>query len=204
MKTYNYIYLIKNQINGKIYIGQHITDDLNDGYMGSGKLLRRAFQKHGIENFTKEYLAFCDSKEMLNQLEKFYIRKYHSQDINIGYNMTSGGDGGATCPGRIPTAEERKKHSIAMKGRTLTEEHKQKIRESSKGKHYYLKQYHYRGPRGPMSEETKHKIRKANTGKHHSEEMKKLISKKVSEAMKLYYQKKKDQINQLRAGTALF
>ncbi len=144
MKQYNYIYLIRNNANRKIYIGQHITDDLNDGYMGSGKLLRKAIKKYGIENFTKEYLAFCDSKDTLNWLEKYYIKKYHSQDINVGYNMTSGGDGGDTCPGRVRTPEERKKHSEVMKGKRFTEDHKQKIRNGNKGKHSYLKNHHYR------------------------------------------------------------
>jgi len=42
MKKYNYIYLITNTINGKIYIGKHSTDDLKDDYMGSGKILYKA------------------------------------------------------------------------------------------------------------------------------------------------------------------
>ena len=36
------VYKITNKINGKYYIGKHQTKDLNDGYMGSGKLLKRA------------------------------------------------------------------------------------------------------------------------------------------------------------------
>ena len=109
MKTYNYIYLITNKINGKIYIGKHSTDKLNDGYMGSGKLIKNAIQKYGLENFTKEYLAFCDTEEKLNWLECFYIKKYNAKEC--GYNLTDGGEGMLN-----PKLEIRQKISNASKG----------------------------------------------------------------------------------------
>ena len=55
---YYTIYLIRNNINNKQYIGQHTTKDLNDNYMGSGKIIKQAFQKYGKENFTKTILFF--------------------------------------------------------------------------------------------------------------------------------------------------
>ena len=53
MKKFNYIYLITNTLNNKIYVGKHSTDNLDDGYMGSGKIIIRAIKKYNKENFTK-------------------------------------------------------------------------------------------------------------------------------------------------------
>ncbi len=128
MKQYNYIYLITNQVNNKIYVGKHHTDNLDDGYMGSGKLIKKAIQKYGIENFTKEYLAFCDTEEKLNWLEKFYIKKYKAREA--GYNLTDGGDG---TIGYKHTQENKIKISEAGKGRIKSEVECKKLSESKRG-----------------------------------------------------------------------
>lgn len=60
---YHYVYQIENLIDGKIYVGKHSTDDLNDGYMGSGTLISRAIAKHGLENFRKTILRELASEE---------------------------------------------------------------------------------------------------------------------------------------------
>lgn len=143
MKIYNYVYLITNNINGKIYVGKHSTDNLNDCYMGSGKLLKLAYNKHGIENFTKKILAFADTEEKLNWFERFYIKKYHCKDKSIGYNLTDGGDGvlGLTPwnKGVSQSEETKKKISAARKGVPTwtglhhSEETKKKISETKKG-----------------------------------------------------------------------
>lgn len=61
------VYKITNLVNGKTYIGKHATRDINDGYMGSGKLIKAAIRKHGIENFAKEILRECDSEDEMNR-----------------------------------------------------------------------------------------------------------------------------------------
>ena len=86
---YYTIYKITNKTNGKYYIGKHQTKDLNDGYMGSGKLLRRAIEKHGIDNFTKEILHIFDNESDMNAKEKELV--VISEDT---YNLCPGGHGG--------------------------------------------------------------------------------------------------------------
>jgi group I intron endonuclease len=85
------IYEIKNKVNGKIYIGQHSSDELGS-YWGSGKLIKRAIKKYGIENFERTILEKCSNKNELNERERYWIKEKDS--INSGYNLTEGGTGG--------------------------------------------------------------------------------------------------------------
>ena len=89
---YYYLYKITNLINGKIYIGKHQTEDLEDGYMGSGTALKKDFEKYGIENFSKEIIEFheCDRELCLAE------RKVVNEDFvkrDDTYNKTIGGGG---------------------------------------------------------------------------------------------------------------
>jgi group I intron endonuclease len=83
------IYKTTNLINGKFYIGQ---DSKNDpSYFGSGKLLHKAIEKYGIENFRKDILEQCISKHELNEREIYWIL-----ELKPVYNIAKGGSGGNT------------------------------------------------------------------------------------------------------------
>ena len=99
------IYEIKNKINGKSYIGQHSSNELGS-YWGSGKLIKRAIEKYGLDNFERSILDRCSTKEELNEREKYWIKEKDS--INSGYNLTEGGTGGDTSK-FIDYSEEWKK-----------------------------------------------------------------------------------------------
>lgn len=87
------VYQITNNINGKVYIGKHQTKDLKDGYMGSGKLVKRAQKKHGIENFTKELLHIFDTEDEMNAKEKELVTEEFIARSDT-YNLCPGGQGG--------------------------------------------------------------------------------------------------------------
>ena len=87
------IYQVTNKINGKIYIGKHQTTDLEDGYMGSGKLLRRSQEKYGIDNFEKKILFVFDSEDEMNAKEKELVTEEFCS-FDHTYNLCEGGHGG--------------------------------------------------------------------------------------------------------------
>lgn len=72
MKYYG-LYKITNLVNGKMYIGKHVTSNLDDGYIGSGKILKQAIKKYGVENFRKEWLGFYEDLEELNYMERVFV-----------------------------------------------------------------------------------------------------------------------------------
>lgn len=93
MKTYFYLYQIKNKINNKIYVGVHKTSNLNDGYMGSGKVIVSAIKKYGVENFEKTILEHFDTAEKMFAREKELVTQEFLLRENT-YNLRRGGHGG--------------------------------------------------------------------------------------------------------------
>lgn len=90
---YGYIYKTTNLINEAIYIGRHKAEKFEpEKYIGSGTVFRRALEKYGIENFKCELLDTAETKEELNDKERYWIAKYKKDCPERMYNITIGGD----------------------------------------------------------------------------------------------------------------
>lgn len=90
---YHFIYKTTCLLNENYYIGMHSTSNLNDGYLGSGKRLNYSVRKHGVENFKREILEFCDSRESLKKKETEIVNDDLLDDPRC-MNIQHGGGGG--------------------------------------------------------------------------------------------------------------
>lgn len=87
------VYKTTNLINGKFYVGVHKTNEPNDSYLGSGKLLLKAIEKYGIESFRKEVLFIFDNPtEAFDKEAEIVTTEFLSE--NNTYNLKVGGQGG--------------------------------------------------------------------------------------------------------------
>jgi hypothetical protein len=162
------IYKITNLVNGKIYIGKHKTNNIDDGYMGSGKLIKRVIEKYGLETLEKEILFEAESEEEMTDKER--------ELVEIGshsYNLKEGGIGGWDYVNQVLSDEQR--IDISRKGgqtfNISMEEHAKRISDGLKNS-----PNRFNGAKAMLS---KHP-RTGFGGKHHSEEAKQAIAKKAS------------------------
>jgi hypothetical protein len=135
---YYIIYKTTNLINGKIYIGKHKTDNIDDGYIGSGIKLKAAIRKYGIENFSRDILFNFYSEEEMLQKEKELVTEEFIK-LKDNYNIAIGGQGGKL---HNWSDVSKKKLSKSLKKRVNDWGHK--VSKANKGK--------------PLSENTKKKM----------------------------------------------
>lgn len=95
---YGFVYMTRNNITGKLYIGQHKRTmnpkDIDDvWYLGSGVALRKAILKYGEENFDRKIIYECDNASHLDYMERVFISYYNAVDDDMFYNLAEGGQG---------------------------------------------------------------------------------------------------------------
>lgn len=171
MKKFHYVYVTTNLINGKQYVGDHSTNNLNDKYLGSGKIIKEAIKKHGKNNFQCAILEFFDTKQEAFSSQEKYINELNTMIPN-GYNLSP--KGGANCfNGLSQESIEKLKKTLSnsIKGKPHNETWNKNVSEAKKGKNF--SQEHKKH----LSEAKKGKT-SSFIGKHHSDETKKLISQK--------------------------
>lgn len=162
------VYKHQNKINGKIYIG--ITMQEPERRWGNNGINYKtsphfyaAIQKYGWNNFDHDILFKNLTHDEACSKEQELIEYYNSMNREFGYNSTSGGDvfimneetkqkishsmmGNTNGLGHPCSDEKKRKISESQKGRTFTEEHKQKLSTAAKQRHV------------PCSEEKKKKL----------------------------------------------
>lgn len=141
-----FIYMISNNINGKIYIGKTIDPDKrwrrhrNRAASNDKRYcyyIHRALNKYGWRNFTFEVIEQHQNKKDQNEAEKFWIAYYKFIGAQV-YNLTNGGEG---CDGRVVSEETRRKISIAHLGMKHSNETRKLISENGKRRFQDLDQY---------------------------------------------------------------
>ncbi len=106
-RKYHFIYKTTCSVNQRYYIGMHSTDDLNDGYLGSGTYLSRSIRKHGREHFSMEILELLPSRVRLKEREREIVTEQVLADP-LCMNLKVGGEGGFTLSKSQYKARNRK------------------------------------------------------------------------------------------------
>jgi len=169
VKKYHFIYKTTNLLNDKYYIGMHSTNNIKDGYLGSGTRLRYSIRKYGIKNFKLEIIEWCNSREDLINKESELV----NEDLILNeqcLNLKPGGSGGFCNKSHLASFLKGREWGIylggittgkLLRGKELTSEYKNKI---SNGLIHYFKTNVGNFKNRSHSEETKNKMSELSKG----------------------------------------
>lgn len=155
-RKFHIIYKTTCLVTGRYYIGMHSTDDLEDGYMGSGQVLWKSIKKYGKDQHIYEILEHLPTRESLIVREEELVNPDILKDP-LCMNLRTGGTG--NYPGFCVKADVGVKISEKLKAHYSSDQGqitKQKLSEALVGK--------------PKSEETRSKISISSKGVKKSDE----------------------------------
>lgn len=163
-KTIHYLYKTTCLVTNRYYIGMHSTNNLEDGYIGSGKRLRYSIRKYGVDNHVKEILELFETRELLIEAEKKAITEDMITDKNC-MNLKLGGTGGFV--------NEKHKQNFFNSIDKSRDTYRKRLLEDDEFRLKHIKTYKQNFINGHLSGKVKYDT---FTGKKHSEETKKLLS----------------------------
>ena len=89
---YHFVYKITNDFDNRYYIGKHSTDNLDDNYFGSGRIITGLINKYGKEHFKKEIIKFFNTSLEAFKYEEYLVNENLLEDKNC-INLQIGGRG---------------------------------------------------------------------------------------------------------------
>lgn len=177
IKKYHFVYKITNIINKKYYIGIHSTDNLKDGYFGSGRKLWRYKKRYGKKNLRFEILEFLSNRSSLKEREKRLVNEDLLKDPLCLNLVTGGGGFSDSNEARKYGLLGNKKSQIAQKRlrkensdwckRKAERQRKSMIQQYQLGKRSRVINYDWNGKH--HTEETKQKMRLSMLGRFEKE-----------------------------------
>ena len=161
----NYVYVIVNKINLKLYFGSHSWEGegLDPSYLGSGKIIKQAVKKYGRDNFIIQPIKFYPTVEECRKAEEELLRKYDIANNQYCYNIKNSAIG--WDKGLKRSEEFRRKISESKKGCKLSDEHRKKIAQAMTGENNPMYNKNF-------SEEHRKNLSQAHKGKPVSETQK--------------------------------
>lgn len=174
-RKHHYIYKTICIITNKFYIGMHSTDNLKDGYQGSGKLLWHSIRKHGKENHVTEILEFLPSREELKLREARIVNEELLNDA-MCINLCLGGEGGWESHNKNPKNRQSRINGAIAASKVFNERFENDLEfrtRVSAERSLHMKENHADGKykydtfSGKFhSEETIRLMRESHLGKH--------------------------------------
>ena len=205
--SFGFIYLIRNLVNGKVYVGQTVKTieqrwrcHVNEARRDPRYPILSAIAKYGEDSFEMTRLARAWSREQLDRLEVRFIAKLKATDRAVGYNLKTGGSTGSLPP--ESRAAIGAKNRINGLGRRASSETRRRMSESFRARYAAMTREEILAEKSALrgksrSEEVKRKIGAAHKGKVIPQEMRDRIAaslrgrplteetrKKISKALK--------------------
>lgn len=152
--------------SGLYYYGRHTTENINDGYFGSGKWIRSIKNKSTLK---RDIILFCENQEELLKKEEEYITMYINDPKCMNFNENSIGFSSNNNPNKLLKgskilSDRVKGEKNGMYGKKHTEEFKDHLRKMNSGENgsFYGKKH---------TDEAKEKIRQKKIGTKFSPEV---------------------------------